>query len=347
MNSLWLDEHYLRLVSSRLPKFKQCSAHTFNARCIICGDSDNSKTKARWYAFESKGTLLCKCHNCEYSAPFSAFLKRTDPELHKQYSLERFKHTAGVPEQANTSHDLAIKMKPPVFASSSQFKTIKKISQLRVDHPAKLYVERRLIPPDLHHKLYYAPNFKTWVNTIVPGKFDVATIDKDEPRLIIPLLDANKKLIGFQGRSFFAKSKLKYITIMLDSSKGNVFGMDTVNPEQDIYVVEGPIDSFFIPNAIATCGGDLLREIKLSGLPKDKIVVVYDNEPRSAHTCKKIETCVNEGYRVCIWPEIVIEKDINAMILANYSSDKIVDIITKNTYNGLIAKLVIQTKKRC
>jgi hypothetical protein len=123
--------------------------------------------------------------------------------------------------------------------------------------------------------------------------------------------------------------------------------MDTVNPEQDIYVVEGPIDSFFIPNAIATCGGDLLREIKLSGLPKDKIVVVYDNEPRSAHTCKKIETCVNEGYRVCIWPEIVIEKDINAMILANYSSDKIVDIITKNTYNGLIAKLVIQTKKRC
>ena len=345
MTTLWLDEQYLRLLSSKLPRFKQSSRHTFNARCVICGDSQTNKSKARWYAFEHKGKLICKCHNCGYAAPFGAFLQNVDVELHKQYLMDRFKEE-GSSRQLTPAQEFEAKMKPPVFQSSTQLKVLKKISQLRPEHPVKQYVNKRLIPPEYHYKLYFAPKFMSWVNTIIPDKFPAEKIGKDEPRLIIPLLDDDKELIGFQGRSF-SKDGMRYITIMLNASKPRIYGLESLDRSKDIYIVEGPIDAMFIPNTIATCGGDLHREVDLAELPKDKVVIVYDNEPRNKDTCKKIESCIDKGYRVCIWSDDVLQKDINDMVRAGRSSEKLVDIIKENTYIDLEAKMKLSTWRKC
>jgi hypothetical protein len=178
--------------------------------------------------------------------------------------------------------------------------------------------------------------FKAWVNTMIPDKFD--DLDKDEPRLIIPFLDKDKNLFGFQGRSF-KKTGIRYITIMLNEDQPKIFGLDTMDDSKDIYVVEGPLDSLFLPNGIASAGGDLITPLQQLDVQKDRFVVVYDNEPRNKHTVKHIEKAIDNGYRVCIWPTTLDQKDINDMVLAGYSTDKVKDIIDECTYSGATGKL--------
>ena len=111
-----------------------------------------------------------------------------------------------------------------------------------------------------------------------------------------------------------------------------------------MYVFEGPIDSIFILNSIATAGGDLISSIK--GYDKENMVIVYDNEPRSIETKRKIDKAIDFGYNVCIWPDYIQQKDINDMILSGIKTEQILDIINKNTFKGLKAKMkIIQWSK--
>ena len=61
--------------------------------------------------------------------------------------------------------------------------------------------------------------------------------------------------------------------------KKKIFGIDRWNKSETTYVTEGPLDSLFLKNAISSCGGDIVSAIK--NFPKENMIVVYDNEPRS------------------------------------------------------------------
>lgn len=343
MSNLILDESYLRLASGRLTRFKQLGPHRFNARCPICGDSKRSKTKARFHVFEHEknSSLVCYCFNCSYKASFDSFLKEIDPDLHKQYLLEKFKLNGNTVVQP-----VEFKQEKPVF-EIKPIKDLKKISQLKPEHPAKKYVEKRLIPSYTHYKLYYCPQFKKWANSKLPGKFDEDSLTRDEPRLILPFLTRDKKMFGFQGRSFDPNAQVKYITIMLDKTHPRIFGLDTADYNKKLYCVEGPIDSLFLSNAIASCGGDIDVELSLINCEKESIVVVYDNEPRNSETVRKIGKAIDKGFKVCIWPQDLEHKDINDMIKAGFTPDQVEAMIDKCTYSGLEAGLVLTHWKRC
>ena len=76
---------------------------------------------------------------------------------------------------------------------------------------------------------------------------------------------------------------------------------------------------------------------------RDKIVVVYDNEPRNAEIVKKINRSIENGYKVCIWPDSIDQKDINDMILVGgHTGPTIQHIIDENTFEGLAAKMRLQ-----
>ena len=124
---------------------------------------------------------------------------------------------------------------------------------------ARQYLENRKIPEEYFRDLYFCENFKEWTNT---QKHTFDKVDKDEPRIIIPLINEGK-IIGFQGRSLQKKSKIKYITIMLEEDAPKIYGLDKINKGDRIYVTEGPFDSTFISNSIALCG---LTVILVSGL---------------------------------------------------------------------------------
>jgi hypothetical protein len=123
-----------------------------------------------------------------------------------------------------------------------------------------------------------------------------------------------------------------------------IFGLNNVDKNQTIYVTEGPIDSLFLPNSVAV-GNANLKSVG-DYLPKDKSVLVYDNEPRNKEVVREIKTAIEAGFHVVIWPKDISEKDINDMVLkANMSAEEILNTINKNTFQGPKALLTFNIWK--
>jgi hypothetical protein len=234
------------------------------------------------------------------------------------------------------SKDPEINFKQPEF-NKHPLKKIKKISSLPHDHALKRYIDKRRIPPSQHYRLYYAPKFKTWINSIIPNKFE--NVSKDEPRLVIPFLDEKGHVFGVSARGFDPKG-IRYITIMFKDVP-KVFGLDTVNFEKTYFVVEGAIDSLFLSNAVAMAGADG----NTSSLKRvENAIFCFDAEPRNKEIHKRMERLIKAGHRVCIWPSSVPGKDINEMVLNGM--DDVEDVIRKNTYKGLEASLRLTTWRK-
>lgn len=337
----WLETKYINLLSNRLNKFKRVGEN-YNFRCPICGDSQKNLNKTRGWILTAGGKERFYCHNCNASMRFAKFLFQIDPILHKEYSFEKLAENGGVRHVDNQAKQVKT---PQVFTKPGILKTLVKVSQLDPSHPVKQYVQKREIPSRMHYKLYYSPKFKKWTNSVRPDKY--TDFDKDEPRLIIPFFDRDKELIGYQGRSFKKDDPLKYITIILDESKPKIFGLDDLDTSDTIYMFEGPIDAMFIPNSLASAGGRIENEIKAcTYIEKGNTVIVYDNEPRSKDTVKKINAAIENKYNVCIWPDGLEHKDINDMVMSGLSPETIKQIIDQNTYTDLQAKMRLATWRK-
>ena len=319
-----IDSKYIGLVSSRLQKFKRVKADLYNFRCPICGDSQKHKNKARGYFYQVKVNTNYKCHNCGASLSLNNFLKQIDPTLHKQYTMEKFKE--GYTGKGFVVEEPKLEFKKPVFQKKLD---LPRASEIPI---AKEYLEKRMIDPT---KFYFAKKFQEWTNT---QKQTFDTIYKDESRIIIPMYDTERNLIGFQGRSL-GPSSVKYITVMLDDDAPKIYGLDKINNGFPVFVTEGPFDSTFVSNSIAMCGSD--GDVRRWGV--DDPVWVYDNEPRNNEIVKRISDTIDRGEKVVIWPNNINEKDINDMILARHD---VMDMLKSCTYSGLKAQLQFNTWKR-
>lgn len=339
--SIWIDQKYINLISARLPRFKQKNKDLYNFRCPICGDSERSNTKARGWIYAKSGTLRFYCHNCSASMLIGTFIKTLDPVMYVDYQREKFIENNLHNPVSEPTKDIKSFSPPKFMSNSSPLKSLKKVSALAIDHPFKKYVMSRKIPSHHHYRLFYCAKFKTWINTFVPGKF--ADVESDGPRLILPLIDREKKFFGCQGRSLNPK-EVRYITILQDESKPRIFGLDQCDVSKPFYVFEGPIDSLFIDNSIAMCGSDLTYNFDVR---KDLATVVFDNEPRSKQIVSKIEKYINNNYKVCLWPESVKGKDMNDMVLNGHEPEELKILIDKNTYQGLEAMLCLQKWRKC
>ena len=318
-----VDSKFIGLISPKLQKFKRVKPDLYNFRCPICGDSKKNKSKTRGYLYAVKTNVNFKCHNCGASMSLNNFLKTVDPYVHKQYTFEKFKdgHTG----RNFVAEEPKFKFEPPKFKPKLD---LPKASEIPT---AKLYLEKRGLDPT---KFYYTDKFKAWVNTLVE-KFD--SIEYDEPRIIIPLIYENQ-LIGFQGRALGPNS-VKYITIMLEENAPKVYGIDKINEKEPIYIVEGPFDSHFLDNSVAMVGADLdTRPFGWSNY-----IWVFDNEPRNREIVNRISKTIDRGEQVVIWPNNILEKDLNDMVLSGHD---VQTVIKSNTYVGLEAKLKFNTWKR-
>jgi len=342
--SIWLDKKYVNLNSSALRNFRWKSNNLANCSCPICGDSSRNKLKARCYFYSKDSGYYLYCHNCNASMSFKNFLKSYNPTLYDEYCKDLFLEIT-TENHRNKSDDPKIEMDKPKFINmDSVMNGIKKISQLKHNHIAKIYVESRKIPSVYHHKLYYAPKFKEWVNTIIPEKFE---LNMDEPRLIIPFFNKEKKVYVIQGRALRDKTEPKYIAITLDNTLPKIYGLDTVNFNKEYYIMEGPFDSMFINNSIAMGGSDFtFNEGILTNL-FSRAIVVYDNEPRNKEIVHKIENCIKRGVKVVIWPDDLHYKDINDMIMSGMSESDIKMIIKANTHSDLNGLLRLKYWRKC
>ena len=321
----YIDTKYINLVSVRLSKFAEKKKGLYNFRCPYCGDSQKYKNKCRGYLFVKKNDFVFKCHNCGVGRTLANFLKDQDTNLHDQYVMERYKE--GLTGKGSNTPNPVFNFPKPKFRPKDICSELTKVSDLNKEHFARGYLLGRGVK-DLS-RFYFCPNFKEWTNKHKPT-FDNFT--KDEPRIIIPLKDINGSLFGFQGRSLEPASKLRYITIMLDEEAPKIYGLDRIDKSKDVYVVEGPFDATFIPNAVAMCGAD----VHFGNWGIDDPVWVYDNEPRNPQIVTRIASTISRGGRVVIWPSGINDKDINDMILSGFN---VMDVLKSNTYKGLEAQV--------
>jgi len=320
-----IDSKYIGLVSSRLDRFKKVKANLYNFRCPICGDSQKHKNKARGYLYQVKSNTNFKCHNCGASSSLNNFLKQIDPVLHKQYTMEKFKE--GFAGGRNfVVEEPTFEFSKPVFKKKLD---LPRASEVPI---ANKYLTKRGLDPT---KFYFADKFKQWVNT-QKKTFDY--IKQDESRIIIPMYDESKTLIGFQGRSLGPNS-VKYITVMLNEEALKIYGLDTIKTEKPIYIVEGPFDSSLIENSVAMCGSDI--DIRTFGW--SDYIWVFDNEPRNREIVNRISKTIDRGDKVVIWPAFVEEKDINDMVQHGHNVSRVLESCT---YSGLEAKVKFNIWKK-
>ena len=326
---MYTEIKYLNMLSPRLQKFKKKSDFLWNFRCPVCGDSKTNKNKARGFVFQMKGNLLYKCHNCQYSVPFPKLLEDMDPVMYKQYRMEKFKDS--------NKPKVDMRKVKKVVSTTPKFKvnilsSLTPIDNLNNSHPAKEYLLTRQLPTQA---LYFTEKFKEWTNSVKPNTFQ--DITKDEPRIIIPFIDKEGVVFGYQGRSL-SNDGLRYITILLDEERPKIFGMNRIDYDKTIFITEGPFDSLLLENAVAMAGADV-SDVDFGG----DIVFIYDNEPRNTQITDRIKKHIDDGHKVVIWPSNIKEKDINDMYLEGYP---VVEIVKLNTYQGLTAKLKFNDWKK-
>lgn len=342
MSALLVDLKYAAQLASRVKRFtvKKQSPYLANFRCDRCGDSQSNPNARKAFIYQSKiGRLRFKCHRCAENHGLGYYLKLNHPDLASAHSMEEFE-ILKLKQREEIKADPILTYTKPKFETSGILKKLSRISQLPQGHKGREYVVKRKLPTKSHSRFYFVLNFKAWFNEFRPGTYK--NVPKIDPRLVIPLIDREGNLFALQGRAMTDKQPDRYITQKFDEDAPKIYGLDRIDPNKLVYVLEGPIDSEFVENSIAMAGSDVSIDeiIAATGTTKDRLVFVYDNEPRNPHIHKRMMDKIANGYKVVIWPSFIKQKDINAMILeTRYQMADIQLIIEQNTRQGLAAEL--------
>lgn len=331
--SLLLDQQYAGMLAPYVRNFRKKGHNKYNFSCPFCGDSKEIKGRARGFLLSAGDFLTYYCHNCNIpKQSLQTVLKHVDSNLYRQYLVDKFKEQGKGPAEPSP---LSTFKRPDYLRRIDR--NLVKVSELNSDHDVRRYIYDRKIPTSIQYQLYYTPTFKAWANSIEPGTFN--NLQYDEGRLVIPLIDDRQGVLGYQGRALVDRpGGLKYVTVLLNEDNPKIYGLDRYDRNKLGHAFEGPIDAMFVPNSVAAAGGRIDSVLKQVGISQDRTVVVYDNEPRSKFTIKKMEKAINDGWQVTIWPESIKESDVNKMILSGMTSEEVTDIIESNRYDGLMAK---------
>lgn len=319
--SEWIDRKFVGLISNRLDRYvvKSHQPYTANFRCPICGDSQKNKWKARGYFFSKKGGIFYKCHNCSFSANLNNFLKNVDPSLHKQYVFETFS------ERRESSNTVA-----PFEFSQPTFKSKSILDELFVPvkgSDGEQYLRARQIPEKAWSGLYFVDDSQKLEQ--LSEKYEGRVLGSD-PRIIIPFYDLEDNLIAVNCRAV-NDSKLRYVTIRIDETQPLIYNLNKVDRNSTVYVTEGPLDSMFLDNSVAVGSSDLNAVSKV--LDRNKVVLVFDNQPRNQQLVSIMQQAASQQYRMVIWPRSILQKDINEMVINGV--DNVQHIIDNNTLQGL------------
>lgn len=338
LSTEWLDKKYINLLSTQLQGFKWKSSDLANVRCPLCGDSNSNTKKKRGYFYLKAGHYVYYCHNECGTVSIKDLLYRLNAQLFNAYRMELLVSRG----QKDPVHQTNIAVKYGTNQFLPDLRKLQKISQLGINHPAKLYVQKRKIPTPYHSVFRWCPNFMTWTNTIKPDKFEEKILVHDEGRILIPFFDEKNEFFAYLGRAI-SSNDVRYILIVLDHDKPLLYGLNTADFDKKVWAVEGPIDSIFLNNCIALAGSNFLS---LTSYQKSHIVIAYDNEPRSSTTKTKIIHAVEQGFPVVIWPNWVEFKDINKMVESGWTSEYIEGLMDSNTFSGIEAKIRVEQWSR-
>ncbi|AAR90927.1 DNA primase [Aeromonas phage 65] len=342
MNIIAIERDFATRLSYRM---EMCTDHArgvevrYNFKCPLCGDGD-SGYKTRGWLYEDDGHVRFGCFNCGRNFKLTNYLYDHEPEMYREFAKEKFSNK----DDSWVSVEKP-KPKPVEIIKKNVIPYSTCIADLPENHPAVKWVANRKIPKHQYHLFFFTDEWKKLANNIKPETY--LYDDKKEYRLVIPIYNKDGTYSSLQGRALdpnVDKSR-RYLTIKADDKASKVYGMERADPNKTVWMLEGPIDSVFIPNACAIVGGVMALED--APFP-EKRVWVLDKEDRSYDTIKRIENLVHAGERVVIWDECPWQsKDINDMVKNDGARiEDIISYLKEHTYYGLRAELALSKWRR-
>lgn len=169
-------------------------------------------------------------------------------------------------------------------------------------------------------------------------------------RIVIPFFDASNNIIFYQSRGFLEDDdRPKY----LSKQQGirSIFNINTIRDDcDDIFIFEGPFNSFFCRNGVAVGGIQENSTIHLSSKQQEqfdiiskfyKTIWVLDSQWIDNASLLKSQKLVDTKQHVFIWPESIGTrfKDFNDLCIALNKDEIKHDFILRNTFDGLTASL--------
>jgi hypothetical protein len=331
---LHIELKYVNLISSRLRGWTYMGngKSRFNHSCER---ADSNKKRA--YMLNYKGHVFMKCHHCGVSVSLPKFLAEIDPNLAAEFRMEMFR------EGVYTSPKPAPEpVKPPVTKPrDGLFDGLVSFKELARTHPARQYLVRRQIPENKMDLFYLCPKFYSWAGRIEDS---FLKFKEQVPRLVLPLYDQDRALIGFSCRAF-GREEPKYINLKVDKSKEFIFGLDVVDVSKPIIAVEGQIDSLFLENSIAVGSANYDLDFVNS---HDNVIIVPDNDfRRNKSVCDQIRKAIQRGRKIALLPAHY-KKDINDIVKKDkIPPEELVRYILSHQKMGTEALLELTLEKKC
>lgn len=315
------------------PKYNK-STNTYSGGCPICLEGSSWKRKSRLY-YIVKDVAIC-CHNCGwYSKPPKWIMEVADfsyEELRVDVESGDFEYGIQdtLPERVNV-HDLPRD-------------SINLFDKTQVQYYKDNDTVRKVISTVVDRRLNTATNR--------PRALYLSLDDfVHKNRLILPFYDSNNKCIFYQSRGVLDKclrERPKYLS--KQNSDKSLFNYDNISSDvSTIYIVEGPIDSFFIKNSVGVAGIQERSSESLTTLQKQmlnkfflaKKVWVLDSQWQDQASLKKTKQLIDSDECVFIWPEKLGKryKDINEMCVDLQLDEVDTEVLEKFTYCGLKASI--------
>lgn len=154
-------------------------------------------------------------------------------------------------------------------------------------------------------------------------KFYICHTGKYHDRLIIPFYNKAGKIEFWQGRTLI-NLEPKYMNRIADTQ---LYNRDFIDLSKPVIVLEGPIDSMFIENAVATCGAGSSSNLDSQLAKYEQLYYILDNDEAGN---KKAGKLVRSHKNVFIWRKFLTDfglnsdevKDVNDVILKLNKSEK-------------------------
>lgn len=334
---------------------------SYNCRCIVCGDSKTNQRKKRGYILtNSKHTggnqsnYAYYCHNCGYGNSLIGFAKEYFPEEFKfALSTSRiindnvyekpYKRKSEDKEPVKNAEPETPKPKDILISDFLDYGIHKLTTPLENEKMEKIrlkivnYISNRQMPDLSIEKLYFTFSYRETGNLIQNAMCvseDNWIIHENIPRLITVVQDYDNpdKVLSINGRDITGTSNKKYVIIKTvleeelsehTTQLAKVYNLHDIDIDKPVFVVEGQIDSLFLPNSIAVQGGDINSLIYLFKhlIPKrfhNNFMVILDNDNIKDTRKRNIKTIFND-IKCFNWKNIRscnLHKDINEIIMS-------------------------------
>jgi hypothetical protein len=322
----------------------QCVSHltynkhtkVYNGSCPFCKEGESWGKKTRFFYIPRKE--LAYCHNCGYSKKaFNFLLELTGKPFNIIINEIKSREYDDVPVIANKKPE--VKVATPSLPDDCI--NLSDISQL------KFYESNAIVKVCLD--FIKSRRLNTAINK--PKTMYLSLTDfTHKNRLIIPFYDLEGNIVFYQSRALLKSDsfkKEKYISKV--GGEKSLAGIENVKSDTEhIFLLEGPIDSYFIKNGLAVVGiqedsdrsfGEYQRN-QLASLTSFTRIWCLDNQWSDLPAFKKTSTLVDQGEKVFIWPkELKKYKDFNDICIDQGKDEITQKFVLDNTFSGLTAKI--------